>query len=507
MITGYSVAERNRLERLTRQLGGAILQDLPEPTAAAAAAGSAAPSPLALRQKPGSSSSSGCRLLFSASSGSSSRRRLPVHALIADVEGKTAKFLYAAAAGLPVCTAAWVTACAEQGRLLDPAAAAGLQQQSSRRPQQQQQQQHLLRPGNEALVLNPSCRLLAGLRVLLYGEEEWQAVFEGVVGHAGALVLQQLEAAVSTAGATAAAAGSEVTEAAVDLVIANTAAAAGSAVDAAGRRGSGAAEAAAAEKAKQDLHALRRAARRLRVPVVDADTVVASIMAGSWPEKLQQVLLGRQQQQQESADAAMRQDQQQQQPGGKKKHKSAAAAAGAAARQQQQQDVQASPAVAAAAGSSKRARLSTPQPSLQLHMPPASPKLQQQQQQPLRSPQQQQQQQVVPPAAGTLQVVGFSWLTNTSSAAAAAAAASPRSAAGLRTYQQGFTLQLRPQQQQGPNAAAAIIHREVRCGDFVLLSPATGEAAPRVVQLAALWQEVPSDGRVRMLARGRRFYR
>jgi hypothetical protein len=252
------------------------------------------------------------------------------------------------------------------------------------------------------------------------------------------------------------------------------------------------------------------------VPVVDADTVVASIMAGSWPEKLQHLLLGRQQQQQQSADDALQQDQQQQQQQlrGKKKRKSAAAeAAGGTAHhhQQQQQLLQRSPA-----GSSKRARLSTPQPQLPLQLPHASPKQQQQQQHlPIRSPQQQQQ----PAAAGALQVVGFSWLSSSSStgSAAAAAAASPRSAAGLRTYQQGFTLQL---QQVGhsygnaasPSAAAAAagsqtVQREVCCGDFVLFAPATGEAAPRVVQLASLWQEVPSDGVVRMLARGRRFYR
>jgi hypothetical protein len=176
--------------------------------------------------------------------------------------------------------------------------------------------------------------------------------------------------------------------------------------------------------------------------------------------------------------------------------------------------VQASPIVAGAAagGSSKRARLSTPQPQLLQQLPAASPKQQQQQQLPLRSPLRQQQQQQLDNSNSTLQVIGFSWLSS-SSAGNPAAAASPRSAAGLRTYQQGFTLQLQQQQSAHDQhtaaaaAAAEVVQREVRCGDFVLLAPATGEAAPRVVQLASLWQEVPSDGVVRLLGRGRRFYR
>jgi hypothetical protein len=47
----------------------------------------------------------------------------------------------------------------------------------------------------------------------------------------------------------------------------------------------------------------------------------------------------------------------------------------------------------------------------------------------------------------------------------------------------------------------------VRVGDGVLLSPLPGEVVSQVVRIEQLWQEVPSDGRPRLLARCRRFYR
>jgi hypothetical protein len=47
----------------------------------------------------------------------------------------------------------------------------------------------------------------------------------------------------------------------------------------------------------------------------------------------------------------------------------------------------------------------------------------------------------------------------------------------------------------------------LRLGDCALLAPQPGEVVPQVVRLEALWEEVPSDGRRRMLARCRRFYR
>ena len=47
----------------------------------------------------------------------------------------------------------------------------------------------------------------------------------------------------------------------------------------------------------------------------------------------------------------------------------------------------------------------------------------------------------------------------------------------------------------------------VRLGEGVLLSRLPGEVVSQVVRIEQLWQEVPSDGRPRLLARCRRFYR
>jgi hypothetical protein len=60
---------------------------------------------------------------------------------------------------------------------------------------------------------------------------------------------------------------------------------------------------------------------------------------------------------------------------------------------------------------------------------------------------------------------------------------------------------------QSGAAAAAVFERVVRLGDFVLVAPQLGEAEARVLQVLSLWQEVPSDGVMRLLCKGRRFYR
>ena len=47
----------------------------------------------------------------------------------------------------------------------------------------------------------------------------------------------------------------------------------------------------------------------------------------------------------------------------------------------------------------------------------------------------------------------------------------------------------------------------MRLGDCVELAPAPGEEMPRLALIQALWAEPAPDGRERMLARCRRFYR
>jgi len=43
----------------------------------------------------------------------------------------------------------------------------------------------------------------------------------------------------------------------------------------------------------------------------------------------------------------------------------------------------------------------------------------------------------------------------------------------------------------------------VRLGEFVLVAPQPGEAQARALQVLSLWQEVPSDGVMRLLCKGR----
>jgi hypothetical protein len=277
-----------------------------------------------------------------------------------------------------------------------------------------------------------------------------------------------------------------------------------------------------AAAAAAQLPGLQKAAQRLQIPVVDMDAVIQAVLQGQLSEELQAVVDSKQQHEEEEEAGGVEQaEQQQQQRSIPRKRKSAVAAAPEQQQQQQQAGIKAGPhkkrrmGVSAAADRTPSRLGLSPQMQQQQqqqqragsrpagitggraqgspqqqHMPAASPGVR-----PAKAGQQQQQQQQI-----DRQV---SWLQPAAGTAAAAGGTSPCAPCTsplscFRTHYQAFELRL-------PGAPAR--RRVVRSGDFVLIAPSPGEPdTPRVVQITSLWQETPTDGVARLLARGRRFY-
>lgn len=536
------------MQSLVHQLGGTLLTSIPPAPGAAAC---------------------------TSSQGTAQQPQPRVDYVIADAERHTTKYLFAAATGVPVCTAAWLESISRSGvaavaPLLPPPppAAACSAAAADGSPVL------VLRPADDTLAQCPGARALSGLRVMLHGGTYWRRAFEPLVLHAGGIVLQQLQAPAQ----------GDVLESAVDLVVVNSnvahvawtaSATAGAAITSAaagGVKGSaaaagplGAAAAASGGAARRggssglgsssnddkETEALRRSARRLRVPVVDVDVVVHAILSGGrWPEHLQasfaarrgaQAVLPQQQMRNSSSSAAA--------AGGDAGGGGAAAgggggaAAGASSRAGRGRP---SSGGEAGIGGSSGGRRRQAAPDLlvsELDHEGTAEGLPQQQQQQVQAPQQQiqvqqqqqvqvqqqqvqvqqqQQQQQQPPldeiaVAAQRGTVEICWLQQDNDARAitatvgalcpqrvpaASRALSPQCATVGRTHFQAFRLSRPAAAEPGVPA----VDRTVRVGDCILLAPAPGEDAPRVLLLSALWQELPSDGVPRQLCRGRRFY-
>jgi hypothetical protein len=376
-----------------------------------------------------------------------------VDVLVTDSERKTPKYLVAAAQGCAALTPQWVHDCCAASRLLAPGTKAG----------------YMLRPPALQLRDQP---VLHGVRVHLAGEARFRETFGAIVRHGGALLLDHVEAAAGGGGGA-------VSEAAVDVVLYD-----------------GELTAAERERALRDV---QRAARRLRIPVHDHEWVVSVLLSAQLPDGFLPTTgkasqegagvcspevggrAGGRRSGRRSSAALRQQPQQQQQQGVQGAGRAPSQEAAPAGQQQQQQQArkrarhettptaQQSPAPAAAAAAAAAAATATP--------PPSSPALTPG---PATSP--------APAAGPSASAVSapITWLGAPLPAPAGATAAAQH-----RQHYAGFT-----------KAGTTI-----KLGDCVLLPPGPADSLPVVARIEALWQEVPSDGVPRQLARCARFYR
>lgn len=487
LVTGFpEQVDRSRVCRLITKLGGTLLINCPAPPAL------------------GGSSQADQQQQQAAAAAShqhqqQQQQQHAVDVLVCDAERNTTKYLFAAATGVPVYTEAWLQACAAAGKVLHPAAPKPKRLSSSGGGSSGGGTAGLvLRPRRDALLADPAARVLWGLRVLLLGGERWRGVFADVIGHAGGVVVQDWDRAATVTRQLL----QHLQEAGVDLIVVDTELQ----KVAAARGGSGAGAGAADADALRQLPGLQAAAARARVPVVDVDCLVQSVLQGSLPADVMDVLKSKQQRQQQILE--QQQQQQQGASGGRKRRSSAVAAAGAAdaAAEHQVEDVQGQ---VQQEGSETQARKRH-----KAGHKNASPEAAAASPQPARSQQQQQQHvQASPPKPQQQQQpeVQISWLQPMGGAGRAAASPTAQGLPGaallspiarFRTQYEAFTLTITRQGAGGPQTTQRVVRR----GDFVLVAPLLGEDSPRLVQLTSLWQETPSAGVARQFGRGRRFY-
>lgn len=192
---------------------------------------------------------------------------------------RTFKCLYALARGAAVLTAAWVAGCADAGRLLPPSAG--------------KRSGHVVHAPRPALRQRP---LLSGARLLLSGSAKFRSTFGAVLAHAGALIIEEKEwEAGSAAGPSGAApkaektqtggqpAASRVADAVIDAIVLEDGEARSSGASGAAAGGASAGTGGGGDQVSRDL---RRAARRLRIPVLKQEALVDALVKGELPPEL-----------------------------------------------------------------------------------------------------------------------------------------------------------------------------------------------------------------------------